>query len=65
MEIEECYLQCGKALLRSDLWAARDTAAAPQRLATFAKMLIDQTKLENTTAASLDEHIQRSYNALY
>ena len=64
MEIEECFLQCGKALLRSKLWAVRDSADAPN-LPTFAEMLMDQTKLENITTASLDERIQQSYQTLY
>ena len=64
MEIEECFLQCGKATLRSKLWEARDEAAAPA-LPAFAEMLMDQAKLDNTTTASLDEFIQRSYKTLY
>ena len=64
MEIEECFLQCGKALLRSKLWAARDSGDAPV-LPAFAEMLMDQAKLENTTTASLDERIQQSYQTLY
>ncbi len=64
MEIEECYLQCGKAPLRSNLWAARDNAVAPA-LPAFAEMLMDQAKIDNTTVAALDEFIQKSYKTLY
>ena len=61
LEIEKCFLQCGKAFLRSKLW---DNAGRPV-LPTFGEMLMDQAKLEGTTAAELDEHIQRSYSTLY
>ena len=64
MEIRECFLQCGKAPLRSKLWAARSGAETPA-LPTFGEMLMDQAKIENTTTASLDEFIQRSYKTLY
>jgi PPOX class probable FMN-dependent enzyme len=64
LEIEECFLQCGKALLRSQLWAARDQAEAAV-LPSFGEMLMDQAKLDNDTVASLDERIHRSYETLY
>ena len=62
LDVEECFLQCGKALLRSRIWEPRAEAAA---LPAFAEMLMDQAKLEDITTAALDETIQRSYSNLY
>jgi uncharacterized protein len=64
MEVEECFLQCGKAMLRSRIWEPRDRSGAPT-LPTFGEMLMDHARLENATAAALDERIQQSYENLY
>lgn len=61
LQVEECFLQCGKALLRSELWSGRRGAT----LATFAQMLKDQTRVEGTTVEDLDARIQDSYGKLY
>lgn len=59
VEVEECYLQCAKALIRSKLWEPPQPLKTPS-LSCFAKILIDQTKIDETVE-SLDEQIQRSY----
>jgi PPOX class probable FMN-dependent enzyme len=64
VDVEECFLQCAKALLRSELWAGRE-GAPDLPLACFSQMLMDQTKLEGTTREALEERIQASYNTLY
>ena len=64
VEVEECFLQCGRALLRSGLWDHPEESA-PADLPSFGQMLIDQTKLDNATAESLDEQIQKAYHSLY
>ncbi len=63
--IEECFLQCAKALKRSHLW---NPAHWPERsaLPSLAEMLLDQAKLPNTTLADLEAGILESYtNRLY
>jgi len=61
VEVEECFLQCAKAVIRSKLWDNRETP-----LPGFAEMLIDQTKFEGETVESLKRQIEDSYaNRLY
>jgi PPOX class probable FMN-dependent enzyme len=59
VEVEECYLQCAKALIRSKLWEPAQPLKTPS-LSCFAEILIDQTKVDETVE-SLDEQIQQSY----
>lgn len=59
VEVEECYLQCAKALIRSKLWEPPQPLKTPS-LSCFAEILIDQTKVDETVE-SLDEQIQQSY----
>ena len=65
VEVEECFLQCAKAVIRSKLWEARAGGrVAP--LPCFAEILIDQTKIEGETVESLNRQIEDSYaNKLY
>jgi PPOX class probable FMN-dependent enzyme len=58
--VEECFLQCAKALKRSHLWNAEHW---PERsaLPSLAEMLLDQTKLPNTTLADLEALFVESY----
>jgi hypothetical protein len=65
VEIEECYLQCAKAVLRSNLWGHRQEGLETG-LPCFAEMLIDQTKIQGETVESLNRQIEDSYaNKLY
>lgn len=59
VEVEECYLQCAKALIRSQLWEPPLPLKTPS-LSCFAEILIDQTKVDETIE-SLDRQIQESY----
>ena len=59
VEVEECYLQCAKALIRSKLWEPAQPLKTPS-LSCFAEILIDQTKVDETVE-SLDGQIQQSY----
>ena len=59
VEVEECYLQCAKALIRSKLWDPPEPLKTPS-LSCFAEILIDQTNADETVE-SLDEQIQQSY----
>ncbi|MEQ8785960.1 MAG: pyridoxamine 5'-phosphate oxidase family protein [Pirellulaceae bacterium] len=65
VEIEECYFQCAKALLRSKLWewSADDSAPPPF---DYAEILVDQTKIEGLEVEPLRRQIEESYkNRLY
>lgn len=59
VEVEECYLQCAKALIRSKLWEPPQPLKTPS-LSCFAEILIDQTNIDESIE-SLDEQIQQSY----
>lgn len=59
VEVEECYLQCAKALIRSKLWEPPQPLKTPG-LSCFAEILIDQTNIDESVE-SLDEKIQQSY----
>jgi uncharacterized protein len=65
VEVEECYFQCAKALIRSDHWESN--GQHPHATSChFAKMLIDQTDIEGETVESLGMQIEDSYqNRLY
>ena len=65
VEVEECYFQCAKALIRSNLWESH--AEHPDATSChFAEILIDQTGIEGETVESLGKQIEESYqNRLY
>jgi PPOX class probable FMN-dependent enzyme len=65
VEVEECFLQCAKALIRSKLWDAGAAGpAAP--LPCLAEMLNDQVRIDGQTVESLSRQIDDSYrNHLY
>ena len=58
VEVEECFLQCAKALIRSQLWQGE---ARPSALPSFAEILLDQTQIEGQTVESLQQAIEQSY----
>ena len=63
--VEECFLQCAKAVIRSKLWDARTTGHASS-LPGLAEMLNDQARIEGQTVESLGRLIEDSYrNHLY
>jgi PPOX class probable FMN-dependent enzyme len=65
VEVEECFLQCAKAVIRSRLWDARATGRASS-LPGLAEMLNDQARIEGQTVESLSRLIEDSYrNHLY
>ena len=60
VEVEECYLQCAKALIRSGLWSgamAKHDSIVP----SFVKMLIDQMGIYEETVELLNQQIEESY----
>ncbi len=65
VEIEECFLQCAKAIIRSRLWE-KTAELSTSTLPCLAEMLIDQTKIEGQTVDELNTLIEESYaNNLY
>lgn len=65
LEVEECFLQCAKAVIRSRLWDAHARVPGSPRPG-FAEVLRDQTKIEGQTVESLSRLIEDSYtNLLY
>ncbi|MBC8354389.1 MAG: pyridoxamine 5'-phosphate oxidase family protein [Planctomycetes bacterium] len=59
VEIEECYLQCAKALIRSHLWDNPENRKQTS-LPSYGQILIDQTKIDQTVE-SLNQQIEESY----
>lgn len=59
IEVQEAFLQCAKALRRSQLWGDTYRISRTQ-LATLGQMLVDQTGMD-TTAEQLDCLIDQAY----
>ncbi len=65
VEVQECFLQCAKAVIRSKLWAG-GAAGGASSLPGLAEMLVDQARIEGQTVESLSRMIEDSYsNHLY
>jgi PPOX class probable FMN-dependent enzyme len=64
VEVEECYLQCAKAVMRSRLW---ERPARPDltNLPSFAQMLVDQTQMKEYDVASMQTMLDGAYQKLY
>ena len=60
VEVEECFLQCAKAVIRSKIWDAR-AAGGASSLPSLAEMLVDQARIEGQTVESLSRQIEESY----
>jgi PPOX class probable FMN-dependent enzyme len=60
VEVEECFFQCAKALLRSRLWAWSAEHSDPPPF-DFAEILVDQTKIEGLEVEPLRQQIEESY----
>lgn len=57
IEVDECFFQCAKAIIRSKLWDPRATNRESSR-PTLAEILADQTRIAGQTARSLSEMIE-------
>ena len=60
VEVQECFLQCAKAVIRSKLWDACATGRASP-LPGLAEMLNDQARIEGQTVESLSRMTEDSY----
>ena len=58
-EVEECFLQCAKAVIRSKLWDTRTTDRASS-LPGLAEMLNDQARIEEQSVGSLSRLLEDS-----
>jgi len=63
IEIEEAYLHCGKAFMRSQLWSA-ESKVARDALPSIAQVIKDQLSLEAPAAAQA-EMVERYSRTLY
>jgi PPOX class probable FMN-dependent enzyme len=60
VQVEELYFHCGKAFIRSKLWKPDDWGDISD-IATFGKILLDQTNATDTTAEQLDCYLEDAY----
>ena len=60
VEVDECFFQCAKALIRSQLWQWSAENADPPAF-DFAQILVDQTKIEGLEVEPLRQQIEESY----
>jgi PPOX class probable FMN-dependent enzyme len=59
VEVEECFLHCPKAFLRSHLWTP-ERWPAPDALPSFACMLFDQIQPEGVTLQDYERDVEQS-----
>jgi PPOX class probable FMN-dependent enzyme len=60
VEVEECFFQCAKALIRSKLWEWSSDNAEPPPF-DFAEILVEQTKIKGLEVDPLRQQIEQSY----
>lgn len=60
VEVEECFLHCARALLRSRLWEGHVENRTPLR-PCFAEVLIEQTGIQDLTVDALQGLIDEAY----
>jgi len=65
VDVEELFFHCGKAFIRSKLWQPEEWAD-PSGIASFARILIDQTKSTDTNETQMNCLLEEAYEkALY
>lgn len=65
IEVEECFIQCGKALKRSGLWEP-DSWAETNSLPSGAEILAAHSRLPGTSVADIEARLEDGYkNRLY
>jgi len=60
VEVDECFFQCAKALIRSKLWEWSVEHSEPPAF-DFARILVEQTKIAGLEVEPLREQIEESY----
>jgi len=61
VEVEECFIHCAKAFIRSGLWKP-DSWPDQTQLPSPAKMLLEHTKLPQATRESIQSSLEESYS---
>ncbi len=65
VEVEECYIHCAKAFIRSKLWDP-DSWVAEENLPAVPQMLLEHSKTPNVTADQVAKELMEGYkNRLY
>ncbi|MCX7571207.1 pyridoxamine 5'-phosphate oxidase family protein [Tumebacillus sp. DT12] len=64
VEVEECFLQCAKALMRSKIWKP-ETWLAREQLPNPAQILADHVKLPGVTEEKVVVMLEESYTKRY
>ena len=60
VEVERCFLQCGKALKRSELWRPESWPDVDE-LPSAARIFKDHIALEGITEEAAEKHLRHSY----
>lgn len=60
VEVEECFIHCAKAFRRSGLWDS-NTWPDPTTLPSAAKILLEHSKLENTSVEDIEQSLEEGY----
>jgi uncharacterized protein len=60
VEVEECFLQCGKALLRSELWDQASWLNSAE-LPSGARILSDHAKIPNLDEVAVKQRLEEGY----
>ncbi|WP_373558536.1 pyridoxamine 5'-phosphate oxidase family protein [Bacillus sp. FJAT-45350] len=61
VEVEECFLHCAKAFIRSGLWEPSSWAET-EKLPSPAKILSEHSKLPGVAVNTIHKNLQDSYN---
>lgn len=65
IEVEECYVHCAKAFIRSGLWQP-NSWLPKDMLPSAPKMLVDHSKIPGVTAEQVEKELNEGYeNRLY
>lgn len=64
VEVEEVFIHCGRAVLRSRLWDPSSTALA-EHVPSIGEIVAARYQREDVTAAAVDEGIESAYKSLY
>lgn len=60
VEVKECFIQCGKAILRSELWKS-ETWLQSEALPSAAKILADHANLPEIDEMAMKDRLEEGY----
>lgn len=64
VEVEEAFVHCGRAIIRSRLWDPASTALAGH-VPTMGEIVVDQLDVGDMSASDLDQHVETGYEKLF